>query len=229
MPEKAELALVATPLGLLVAKRGGRAWWKRALERGGLRATRAERAFENAPRLAAAGVTTAEALAWLQDGGDALLLTRYLEGVPLWEAARAGGGSALGELVPRLALSVARLHDAGFRHRDLKAPNLLVVGGSEDEPRLAVLDLDGLRRLGRAPTAEECQRDLGRLCASFASDAARAAGVTDADWADLLRRYVDARAECFSRPDEAAAWARQIAARAERKRERNRRRGRPLA
>jgi serine/threonine protein kinase len=66
-----------------------------------------------------------------------------------------------------------RMHDAGFSHRDLKAPNLLVApssgpGAAPDAPALGpvLVDLDGLR-YGRRVPARRRARDLMRLSVSL--------------------------------------------------------------
>lgn len=48
-------------------------------------------------------------------------------------------------LATSLAVMTARLHDAGFYHLDFHPGNILVQVGEDDEPRLAIIDLDGLR------------------------------------------------------------------------------------
>jgi tRNA A-37 threonylcarbamoyl transferase component Bud32 len=82
--------------------------------------------------------------------GDSFLVTRRLQAEPL--------GTFLEETLPhqnrpglRQALAVAlgrflaRMHDAGIRHDDLHANNLLVEPGANDEPRLHLIDLDAVR------------------------------------------------------------------------------------
>jgi tRNA A-37 threonylcarbamoyl transferase component Bud32 len=48
-------------------------------------------------------------------------------------------------LARELALMTARLHDHGFFHLDYHPGNILVRVGDDDRPRLAIVDLDGLR------------------------------------------------------------------------------------
>ncbi|MEQ1894783.1 MAG: lipopolysaccharide kinase InaA family protein, partial [Planctomycetota bacterium] len=109
-----------------------------------------------------------------------------------WEFLAAGGTRA--ELVLVLARDLARLHAAGFRHRDLKASNLLVRRtGAELE--IVWTDLDGLARSARLGERTR-RRDLARLGLSFESAAARAAGVRAGDWPELVQRYLTAWKGC---------------------------------
>jgi len=57
---------------------------------------------------------------------------------------------------------IRRLHESGFSHRDLKAPNILVTG----EVRPVLVDLDGLARRG-CVTDRRRAKDLMRLSVSL--------------------------------------------------------------
>jgi hypothetical protein len=61
----------------------------------------------------------------------------------------------------RLAWQMRRLHSSGFDHRDLKFPNMLVSCGADD-PRIWLLDLDGMRAWRRLPEARAAQ-NLARI------------------------------------------------------------------
>jgi tRNA A-37 threonylcarbamoyl transferase component Bud32 len=114
--------------------------------------------------MAAAGVTTPAVLAELKDpggrggGGTArALLFEYLPGArPVSVADDAGVAAA--------ALQLARLHQAGCRHRDLHLHNFLEL---PDTGEVFVIDGDGVvRRSGAAPLDEGRSRtDLAVLCA----------------------------------------------------------------
>ena len=186
-PARSELALVATPLGLVVAKRARRSPWKRTLSALGARPARAVLAFHAAEVLRARGLLTPEPLAVLGGRAQPVLVTRHVEGRAPWEFVRAGG--ALETLLECLARELARLHAAGFRHRDLKASNLLLAGALE-APELFWTDLDGLDACGTVEPRVRA-RDLSRLCASFASAEARAAGVRAGHWPQLVTRYLE--------------------------------------
>lgn len=126
---------------------------RRALARA-LRVDAARREWRNLRRLARAGVDVPAPLALgALPGGERVLATAYLKGIPLAEALvrpepRSGIVRAVGELV-------AALHASGCAHRDLHPGNLL---WTEDGPVL--LDLQ-LARRARSRAAR--LRDLGEL------------------------------------------------------------------
>jgi tRNA A-37 threonylcarbamoyl transferase component Bud32 len=70
--------------------------------------------------------------------------------------------------VSRLASLLARLHEQGFSHRDLKSTNVLL----DAELRPYLIDLDGLRQAGRV-TAKRSARDLARLWRGVSASPAR--------------------------------------------------------
>lgn len=75
---------------------------------------------------------------------DAVSLDRFLEGdFSDWPAERQS--RLRRNLATELAVLTARLHDAGFYHLDYHPGNILVQVGADDRPRLALIDLDGLR------------------------------------------------------------------------------------
>lgn len=186
-PDKTELVLVRTDFGLVVAKREQPRPWKRSLERMRARLPRAERAFRNAEALIARGFLTPEPLAVLRGAGQSVLVTRFVEGRGLFEAWREEDSSE--RMLELLAGGVARLHAAGFRHRDLKASNLLLRGAGQGL-ELVWTDLDGLRQVGTVEPRQRA-RDLARLGTSFESALAREAGVRAGHWPELVRRYLE--------------------------------------
>jgi len=185
-PAKAELALLETPLGRVVAKRERTRGWKRPLAALGARAGRAERAFELAHELLERGLATPPALAVLGRPDEAVLVTRYVDGTGPWELAERRG---VEPLLATLAAALARLHGAGFRHRDPKASNVLV-RERDGEPEVVWTDLVGVQYLGTVEPRLRA-RDLGRLAASFESCEARTAGVRAGHWKELERRYLE--------------------------------------
>ncbi|MGB2976572.1 MAG: lipopolysaccharide kinase InaA family protein, partial [Phycisphaerae bacterium] len=66
----------------------------------------------------------------------------------------------------RLAHLVRRMHDAGFSHRDLKAPNLLVSPAHGEAARPVLVDLDGLAYKGYVSEGRRA-KDLMRLSVSL--------------------------------------------------------------
>jgi tRNA A-37 threonylcarbamoyl transferase component Bud32 len=189
-PAKENLALVDSPLGRLAAKLESPRGWKRALALARARRPRSLRAFRAGRALLRSGLATPEPLAVLVRRGasrhDALLVTRYVEGQGPWEWLSSGRTAA--PLHEALATGLARLHAAGFRHRDLKASNLLLHEPAPGRTEVVWTDLDGLRYVGTLPLFLRA-RDLARLAMSFESSAARAAGVRAGDWPVLVRAY----------------------------------------
>ena len=215
LADRWDLARIETADGPLFAKRQSEVGLRRARSR--LTGCRAERAFRNGHRLRERKVSTPEPVAWLDEGaGRAILFTRFVEGRALFE-------EPSDELFDGLARGIARLHLAGYRHRDLKAPNFLVTGDAT-RPRIWILDLDGAHKDSAPPSRRHRIRDWGRLAASFH---AAHAGREELGLARLraclttyLRRLGEQRADDFAR--RVLQWA-------DAKAVRNRRRGRPLA
>ncbi len=223
-PLKTELAWLQTPLGTVVAKRARVRGWKRSLATLG-RVNRPERAFQLARELRARGFASPEPLAVLGRTREAVLVTRYVDGLGPWEFLRAGHG--LEALLATLAGALARLHAAGFRHRDLKASNLLLET-SGAAPTLVWTDLDGLRHVG---TVEPRLRahDLGRLGASFESAEARAAGVRAGHWPELVRRYLELALGRAPAPEELERLSARVRRRREQAVRRHLARGAPVS
>jgi hypothetical protein len=118
------------------------------------------------------------------------------------------------ELAELLARHVRRLTDRGFRHRDCKAPNILVV--SHPDTHLLWIDLDGVRPVRRMSGAQRLE-PLVRLHVSLLD----VAGLTRTDRVRFLKRYFarfGAPADEWRRAWRAMAPAieRKLAARADR-------------
>lgn len=109
------------------------------------RRSRARRAFLKAYHLELAGIPTARCIAVSSRRACGVLLRSYLlmeeitGAVDLGAHLRANGAPSLA-LVVQAGRLIARLHDQGFSHRDLKESNLLV--GADG--RIYLLDLDSL-------------------------------------------------------------------------------------
>ena len=83
-----------------------------------------------------AGIAACLPLAVVRTGGVTWLVSEWLDGRDLDHALAEADADGRLELARRAGELVAELHAAGFRQRDLKAPNLLVVeGGAVDEAR----------------------------------------------------------------------------------------------
>jgi hypothetical protein len=213
---------------------------------GALRRSRSVAAFRLGHALLARGIATARPVgaADRRRAGrvvDTLLVTEPVGGPALPEWLRAGP-SALErrQLARNLSRMLRRMHDAGFSHRDLKAPNVLVVeapGVATAEPGYALakpgvgprpflVDLDGLRPIRRVSERRR-QRDLMRLSVSL--DEWGVARQTDR--LRFLRAYlgragcpspitVRGRARGAAAPsEELRRWWHAIAAASERKRQ----------
>lgn len=91
------------------------------------------------------------------------------------------------QIIRELAQVLRRMHERGFSHRDLKAPNVMVQWNADTQelPRVWLVDLDGLRLRGTVPLALE-HRALVRLNISL--DHCRRVSLTDR--ARFLRQYL---------------------------------------
>ncbi len=127
------------------------------------RLSRAERAFWYGLQLEEAGIHTPRTLAagidrFLRWPRRAYLLSEWLSGATSLEDWLKRHHGLPREQVYQLADLLARLHDQGFSHRDLKASNVLL------DPRLRpwLIDLDGVRRFNQL-SEHRAMLDLSRL------------------------------------------------------------------
>ena len=104
-----------------------------------------------------------------------------------------------------LADTLAHMHAARVRQRDLKAPNVIVrsVGS---EPRTVLVDLEGMQLLQTLPTVKQRTRDLGRLAVSLRAPLLREAGVKPSDWELLLQLYLEACRSTFPSSGDLRDW-----------------------
>ena len=185
------------PFPLFVKAFDDRGSWKRLL-----RGSRARRAWRNLFRLAMAGLPTPRTVAFTENAGASLRPSSLLvtEFVPRAETLLAhvtrGGVKTAWPRLEALAAALARLHDEGLSHRDLKAENLLVPEGAGP---IVFIDADGVTRRGLV-APERAARDLMRLNASFRD----ARTVT---WRDRLAFLVAyRRARVLFRPRRRDLW-----------------------
>ncbi|MDW8308003.1 MAG: lipopolysaccharide kinase InaA family protein [Verrucomicrobiales bacterium] len=159
----------ASTVGLadgLVLKRYNLRWNKpENLLKDCFRRSKARRAFRKAYHLELAGVPTARPIATADVRRCGLLLRSYLVMEAIPDAADLGRWR--GE--PRVALRaaaelIARLHDEGFAHRDLKETNLIFDG----QGRLFLIDLEGLDFEGHVPLPR-ARADLARFARAVQS------------------------------------------------------------
>ncbi|MCZ6596941.1 MAG: hypothetical protein O7B99_04825 [Planctomycetota bacterium] len=234
------IARVESPMGPVVVKREPLSAYRRLLAALRLRPTRSEHAFRLGRKMLAAGVATPRPLAWiaLRERGapveDGLVLEQVeaptLSHVLLERSlAKDPNDREKQLLLGALAAAIARLHGAGFRHRDLKAPNVLVAEEDQGPPKIVLVDLEGAGETGGPPSERVRARDLARLAVSLSTPIARAAGIEERDWGFLVAAYLRL---AFDRPPDVADVARLVAetrAWARRHATRNERRGRPIA
>ena len=127
------------------------------------RASRARRAFRAAYHLELLGIPTARPIAAADRHTLGVLVASYLlmEEVPgandLGKLLRSGWEPGL-PVVRQAAQLIARLHNDGFSHRDLKESNLVLSNAGT----LHILDLDGLKFVGEISLAR-ATADLERL------------------------------------------------------------------
>jgi len=154
-----------------------------------VRPARARRAFRAAYHLELVGIPTARPIATAARRGGGLLFRSYLLMEEIAGATELGAylrasPAPPAALVQQAARLIARLHEEGFSHRDLKETNLVL----DREGRLYLLDLDGLKFLRRVP-ARRAAADLERL----ARGVAKYSAVTAQHRRLFLRTYCRAR------------------------------------
>lgn len=185
-----------------------------------------ERSLELGIALERRGIRVGTPLAILRGPGrfgpGRWLYMDAISGEELGEAILSLGDSARATLFHHLAQVIAHLHDAGFRQRDLKAPNILI----DEESNPVLVDLEGMRNLGRRAPRHLRIKDLARLAASFQSEGFVRAGVVVEEWEKLLSTYlmttVDSDLDSFS-------FREQVTRLASEKAEWNARKGRILS
>ena len=137
---------------------------------------RGVQAFDNAMRLADAGIPVPTPLACLIVDGGMLLLTEGMEAAVDLKSLWQGSGAQPVSLVPAAEL-LAKLHLAGFSHGDCKWSNLLC--GADG---MSLVDLEAVTDCSPGSSAQ--WRDLARFTVN-----AEDLGVDAADYEDFLRAY----------------------------------------
>jgi tRNA A-37 threonylcarbamoyl transferase component Bud32 len=135
------------------------------------RSSRARRAFNNGLRLERAAVDTPRMVAvgeWRRLGWPmkAYVITEEVPGAMSIGRFFKQKKSLPRRVVYALANLIARLHNAGFSHRDLKGTNILL----DNELTPWLIDLDGVRHFRQIPT-RRAVRDLAVLARSFRAKA----------------------------------------------------------
>jgi tRNA A-37 threonylcarbamoyl transferase component Bud32 len=145
------------------------------------RRSKARRAFRKAYHLELTGVPTARPIATADKRVLGLLVASYflMEEIP--------GAIHLGQwrgdneaALQRLAELLARLHDEGFSHRDLKETNIVF----DSQNRILLIDLEGLEFLDTV-SRTRADADLARLIRAMEE----LAQFSEADRARVLALY----------------------------------------
>jgi tRNA A-37 threonylcarbamoyl transferase component Bud32 len=208
-----------------------RDWWYDRLLGSGARAlSPGRREWENLNGLYTAGFPVPRALAWAEERGattrrglraaraaepapgarsavvpgarSAVVMARVPGARSLRELLAGAGASERRELGARLVALVARLHDAGWYHRDLYLHQLAQDAGGE----LVLFDLGRARR-ERHPRRRWFEKDLAAL------DASAPPAISRAERLRFLAAYLERRGLA---PDVRGAWARRVRARSAR-------------
>lgn len=149
------------------------------------RLSKARRAYQKAYHLEIAGVPTARAIATADRRIAGLLLRGYflMEAIP--DPRHLGQWTGDPRAAARqLAHVLAKLHNEGFSHRDLKETNLVFNGAG----KLHIIDLEGLEYLGTVPPARAAA-DLARMARGAETHPAFTAALRKI----FLRHYAKAR------------------------------------
>jgi tRNA A-37 threonylcarbamoyl transferase component Bud32 len=153
------------------------------------RPSRARRAFRKAYHLQLTGIPTARSIATADRRICGFLVRSYLlmeeiHGAMDLTTFFRGGGQAHPKLVRAAAQLLARLHNEGFSHRDLKESNLIL----DDEGQLYLIDLDGMTFLQHV-SDDRAALDLARLVRGVENYP----GVTRQDRIQFYRTYLRSR------------------------------------
>lgn len=171
---EADLPLLAGSRRVAVKRLRHNSWLKALV--GKMRNGRAPEAWYRGHALLARGIPTARPLAVYEPRGarcgEGVLITEWLTGaldlhLYVWDLAKRPDDERrrrVRQAAAALGRVVGRLHDQGFRHRDLKGNNLLLRETPTDVEAF-LIDLDGLRQ-GRRPDLPACAKNLTRLALS---------------------------------------------------------------
>lgn len=182
--------------GLVLKRYNFRKW--RNLFKDLVRGSKARRCFFRAMHLELAGIPTARVQAFAEQKCCGIPLRSYLlmEEIPQATGLFEWRGDKR-RAIQSLSRLIARLHDAGFTHRDLKEGNILFDGGGSP----SFVDLDGIHYVRRVKDAQAAA-DLARL----AQAAERNRRSNRSDFARFLKAYCRRR-----RCGDWRHWWRQIA------------------
>jgi tRNA A-37 threonylcarbamoyl transferase component Bud32 len=157
------VVLADVPVGETVVRVAYKRYSRRNLVKmlsGAVRPSRASRAWRLGHLLREHGIPTPRPLVAVTPRApwrrvDSYLATEYVDGFPLHGLAErisslspSAQVRALTAVAATVGSSLGRLHGAGFRHRDLKAGNILISGDVNEPASLSavLIDLDGVSR-----------------------------------------------------------------------------------
>lgn len=141
--------------------------------------SRARAEWRNSAELAASGVSTPRALAWAESrrfglwAGSELVMEGVFPGTALSKfLEKPEPGVGLAAAAQDLAVQLARVHSAGFRHRDLHGGNILVGAGRRTgRVSFHLIDLHEAKRTAAGAGRAAAVDDLGRLNSSVKAPA----------------------------------------------------------
>ena len=154
------------------------------LLRGRLPRSCAQREAENLSGLLSVGVPVPLPLFWCESGAASLVLIEYLPHRFTLRGLLEAGAPESESLVRELAELVARMHAAGWYHRDLYLEHVVVLDG-EQGSRLALLDA-GRARFAKRPRRRWFVKDLAALLSSAPASAERLARLFYAHYSRAL-------------------------------------------
>lgn len=160
---------------------------------------------ENLADLERAGIPVPEPRAWFQAGPDSAVVMRAVAHRETLRDRLESAPREAGDWVAPLAALVARLHEAGWYHRDLYLQHLVLT--DESDSGLVLLDV-GRARHGRRVRRRWWIKDLAALQHSAPAAVSARARLR------FLAAYLDARGETRGR--KRRAWARAVLAKARR-------------
>ena len=136
-----------------------------------LRKSKAQRSYEYALMLREMGIDSPMPLAWQTERNGLLLNRSFLvcqrSELPYTYADLIAGHLPNEELVLRsIAITTARLHNAGWLHKDYSRGNILLGFGEDGSVRVELIDLNRLRHFHQITMKEGCHNFAERLPAT---------------------------------------------------------------
>lgn len=179
-----------TGMGPVMAKVGRGTSYRRLARLVTCSRSRSLSAYHVGTKLHASGIPTPRPLAVLERKRAGvviadMLLTDWIEAPDLSLLLASSEPGERAALISSAARLIAALHAARYRHRDLKASNLL---STPDGSELLVADLDGVRCCAKDLSHRRRVRDLSRLMVSFVVFGGPGGHASEPSDADVDRR-----------------------------------------